>query len=86
MSETTTPDIAALVRDVVVKVLGPLRHPSSDEESLTDLGADAVDRWSIAMEIEERLHLPLDDDDLIQVDTIADLIRFTQDKMEARHG
>lgn len=47
----------------------------------SDLGADELDRVTIAMEIEELAEIEVSDAEMERCDTVDDLIRLTAEKM-----
>jgi acyl carrier protein len=55
------------------------------EDRLEDLGIDSLDRVELAIELEERLDIEIDDDAIEQVTTVGDLIKALEGNPDGVH-
>lgn len=72
-------DIFARVRAVTARILR--LDPSKVELSSrfrADLGADSINLIEIAMGLEQELDITLDDDEVAQIVTVSDAVRYIE--------
>ena len=48
---------------------------------IEDLGADSLDSIELAMALEEKFNLEIPDEDAEKMNTVADVVRYIEDKM-----
>ena len=73
------------VRSVVAMQLSVDRDRILDDASFVDLGADSLDRIEIAMALEERFAIEIEDHEVDGVITIGDAIARLEKRMNG-HG
>jgi acyl carrier protein len=75
-------DIFARVRAVTARILR--LDPNKVEMSSrfrADLGADSINLIEIAMGLEQELDITLDDDEVVQIVTVSDAVRYIEKHM-----
>jgi acyl carrier protein len=79
MESLTPQEIAQIVKESIPNYA----HANADiteEATLKDLGLDSLDKIEISMELEDRLGITLDDDEIADVETVKDLIEVVEPK------
>lgn len=72
------------VKKVVGEVLGVEANKiSTDSKFVEDLGADSLDMVELMMAIEAAFDCEIPDDEAIKITTIAEAIKYIQDKTAA---
>lgn len=67
------------VKEIVVKNLGVNADKVTMEANfVTDLGADSIDLVEIYMDLEEAFNTSVPDEDLPNIKTVGDLIKFIE--------
>lgn len=72
-------DVFARVRTVTARILR--LDPSKielDSRFRADLGADSINLIEIAMGLEQELDITLDDDEVAQIVTVSDAVRYIE--------
>lgn len=80
MSEKT---IEERVKEIIVEQLGVTPEQITPEASfLEDLGADSLDTVELVMAFEEEFNVNVPDDDAEKLQTVGDVIRYIEEKVE----
>ncbi len=67
------------VKEIVVKNLGVNADKVTMEANfVTDLGADSIDLVEIYMDLEEAFNTSVPDEDLPNIKTVGDLVKFIE--------
>lgn len=75
-------DILLRVKKVVVEQLGVKDEEVVDGASFTDdLGADSLDIVELVMAFEEEFGIDIPDDDVTNLKTVADAVKYIQSKL-----
>ena len=71
-------------RVVIAQHLGlPITAIVDDAALVADLGADSLDRYELAVLLEDNFHLEFDNDAIAELHTVADVIAFVEKAMGA---
>jgi acyl carrier protein len=49
---------------------------------IDDLGADSLDLIELVMALEEKFNIEIPDEDTEEIDTVADMVRYIENKMK----
>lgn len=73
-----TKEILAKLEEIVDK---KIKNQKIDETTnLTDLGFDSLDKAEIVINIEDEFHIEFNEDEMLQIKTVGDLVKFIQQK------
>ena len=71
------------IRDIIVEQLGVDEEEVKAEASITeDLGADSLDVVDLVMSIEESFDVEVPDDEVENIKTVGDIVKFIEAKIE----
>jgi len=71
------------VKEIIVEQLGVTPEQITPEASfLEDLGADSLDTVELVMAFEEEFNVNVPDDDAEKLQTVGDVIRYIEEKVE----
>ncbi len=71
-------EILAKLEEIVDK---KIKNQKIDETTnLTDLGFDSLDKAEIVINIEDEFHIEFNEDEMLQIKTVGDLVKFIQQK------
>lgn len=71
------------IKNILIDQLDADEDAISMEASITDdLGADSLDVADIVMSIEEEFDIEIPDDQLANVKTVGDIVKFVEDNAE----
>lgn len=69
------------IKKIIVENLGVDEEEVVMDANLSeDLGADSLDAVEISMAVEEELGIKISDEDLNSIETVKDLVHFTEGK------
>ncbi len=72
------------VSALIVEQLGVTKEELAPKANfIDDLGADSLDIVELVMAMEEEFDIEIPDDDAEKIQTIQDVVRYVQDKIEA---
>jgi acyl carrier protein len=74
-------DIVEGVKEVIASHFGAVQAGMTEDAKLTDLGADSIDLYEVAMSLEEKFNVNIDDRDVQRFVTIGDAIAFIKGKV-----
>ncbi len=78
----TQQDLIVLFKEVATEVdKRPFRDVTGDSV-ITDLGIDSLSMMQIVGEMELRLNIMIPDEDLVELVTVADLVKVVQRRVE----
>jgi acyl carrier protein len=76
-------DVAAKVKDIIVKQLGvDAEKVTPDASFVDDLGADSLDVVELVMAFEEEFEVEIPDEAAEKIATVKDAIEFLKKQME----
>lgn len=76
---TTLEKLKPILVEALGSAMGSLIKPEAHFGD--DLGADSLDGIEITMAVEEEFDIEIDDDDLAQISTVADLVTLVDRKL-----
>lgn len=69
------------IQKIIVENLGvEMDEVTMDANLAEDFGADSLDAVEIAMAVEEQLGVKISDEDLAEISTVGDLVKFAEQK------
>ena len=69
------------IKDIIVEQLDVEEDAVTMEASITeDLGADSLDVVDLVMSIEESFDVEIPDDEVENIKTVGDIVKFIEDK------
>ena len=75
-------EIVKQVKDIIVDKLGAEESEVTEQASFTnDLGADSLDTVELIMEFEKEFSIKIPDEDAGAISTVADAIKYIENKM-----
>ncbi|MGP1392652.1 MAG: acyl carrier protein [Candidatus Cryptobacteroides sp.] len=75
-------EIVKKVKDIIVDKLGAEESEVTEQASFTnDLGADSLDTVELIMEFEKEFSIKIPDEDAGAISTVADAIKYIENKM-----
>ncbi len=76
-------DVAERVKKIVVEHLGvEAAQVKEDAKFIDDLGADSLDTVELVMAFEEEFGIEIPDDAAEKIQTVGDVVRYIEDKIE----
>ena len=79
----TQQDLIALFKQVATEVDKREFRDVTGESVITDLGIDSLSMMQIVGEMELRLNIMIPDEDLVELVTVADLVKVVVRRLEA---
>jgi acyl carrier protein len=64
------------VFDIIVDVLGIEQSRVTLDARIEDLAEDSIQLFSLILAFEKQYHTEVDYDDLIEIDTVGDIVRY----------
>lgn len=81
-----TPAVKSFLQSILVEKLGVEESEIKENSDLRgDLGADSLDLVEIIMEVEKGYQMEIPDTASTTVNTVADMLKVTEDCIEATH-
>jgi acyl carrier protein len=78
----TQQDLIVLFKEVATEVDKREFRDVTGDSVITDLGIDSLSMMQIVGEMELRLNIMIPDDDLVELVTVADLVKVVQHRVE----
>ncbi len=79
----TLKDIETIVKDMIAEQLSVKKEDITLEKSLVnDFGADSLDTAEFVINLEERFHLSISDEDVKKIRTVKDVIDYLVSKYD----
>ena len=78
----TQQDLIALFKEVATEVDKREFRDVTGDSVITDLGIDSLSMMQIVGEMELRLNIMIPDEDLVELVTVADLLKVVQHRVE----
>lgn len=70
-----------ILKKIVVEQLNVGMEEVKEETSfMEDLGADSLDLFELAMEMEEKFDIEIPSEDLVKIKTVGDAVKYIDDK------
>ena len=79
----TEQDLIALFKQVATEVDKREFQAVTGESVISDLGIDSLSMMQIVGEMELRLNIMIPDEDLVELVTVADLVKVVERRLEA---
>ena len=71
------------IKDIIVEQLDVEEDAVTMEASITeDLGADSLDVVDLVMSIEERFDVEIPDEEVENIKTVGDIVKYIENKVE----
>ena len=78
----TQQDLIAMFKQVATEVDKREFHAVTGESIITDLGIDSLSMMQIVGEMELRLNIMIPDEDLVELVTVADLVKVVERRLQ----